>query len=231
MLNQQLKDILKGLLGLFIYFFAMLTNLNVIILKGLNINYQAWNDVQISIYLLSYQFIIIGIIIFLFWQTYKNNFIKFFSNFKKYISEYIKYWFIALGLMIISNALIQIVATGIAPNEEAVRETLNIQPLYTFIASVIIAPILEESVFRLSFRKIFANMNIVYILITGFAFGLLHVLGNVYVWTDWLYLLPYSIPGLVFAYTLVKSDNIFVPISLHTIHNGILITIQLLAML
>ena len=186
---------------------------------------------QISIYLLSYQFIIIGIIIFLFWQTYKNNFIKFFSNFKKYISEYIKYWFIALGLMIISNALIQIVATGIAPNEEAVRETLNIQPLYTFIASVIIAPILEESVFRLSFRKIFANMNIVYILISGFAFGLLHVLGNVYVWTDWLYLLPYSIPGLVFAYTLVKSDNIFVPISLHTIHNGILITIQLLAML
>ena len=33
-------------------------------------------------------------------------------------------------------------------------------------------------------------------------------------------------PGCVFAYTLTKSDNIFVPISLHMLHNTLMIVLQ-----
>ena len=222
---------LKGFLGLSIYFIAAMTNLSSIILDIFNINYQNWTDTAIYTYLIIYQFMVVGIIIALFGKTYKKHFIDFKNNFKNYISNYIKYWFMTLGLMMLSNILIQMITSGIAPNEQAVRDTLQMEPLYTFIASVIIAPFLEESVFRLSIRKIVPNNKWLYIIISGISFGLLHVIGNISVWSDWLYLVPYSIPGLIFAYTLVKSDNIFVPISLHTIHNGVLITIQLLAML
>ena len=83
-------------------------------------------------------------------------------------------------------------------------------------------------------------------LVSGISFGFVHILSSLLVivsnsieagnlvltgWTDLLYIIPYSIPGIIFAYTLVKSKNIFVPISLHMIHNGFLITIQLLTML
>ena len=40
-------------------------------------------------------------------------------------------------------------------DEKSIIETLKIAPIYTFIITVFVAPILEELVFRLSFRKIF----------------------------------------------------------------------------
>lgn len=224
-------NILKGFLAIAIYFLTSATNFNSLILDILNINYKNWPDAAIYTYLIAYQVIIIVGIICLFYKTYKKHFINFKNNFKSYISKYIKYWFITLGLMMASNIIIQMIASGIAQNEQAVREMLHLEPLYTFIASVIIAPFLEESIFRLSIRKIIPNNKWLFILISGISFGLLHVIGDITVWTDWLFIVPYSIPGLVFAYTLVESDNIFVPISLHTIHNGILVTIQLLTML
>lgn len=221
-------NVLKGFLAIAIYFFASATDFSTWILEVLNINYQSWSDIAVYIYLISYQLLICLAIVLIFRKTYKEHFIKFKNNFKNYISGYIKYWFITLGLMMLSNIIIQMIASDIAQNEQAVRKMLELSPVYTFIASVIIAPFLEESIFRLSIRKIIPKYKWLYVFVSGLSFGLLHVIGNITVWTDWLFIVPYSIPGCVFAYTLVKSDNIFVPISLHTIHNGILITIQLL---
>ena len=238
-------NILKGVLVVFIYFWTSLSNLRISILNTFNIDYNNWSNMAKYIYLILYQFVVVGIIIAVFWKTYKEHFIKFKNNFKAYISGYIKYWFLALGLMMISNIFIQMIASEIAQNEQAVRSQLYMEPLYTFIASVIIAPFLEESIFRLSIRKIIPKHKWAYILISGISFGFLHVLDSLLIiieastiaghlvltgYTDLLYIIPYSIPGCIFAYTLVKSNNIFVPISLHTIHNGILVTIQLLLM-
>lgn len=231
MKKNNINNILKGFLAIFIYFYASATNFNIWILDILHLNYTKWSNEVKCAYSIIYQLFICIAIISIFYKSYKEQFIKFIKNFKNYISNYIKYWFMALGLMILSNIIIQMIASGLAPNEQAVRDTLQLEPLYTFIVSVIIAPFLEESIFRLSIRKIISKCNWLFIFISGLSFGLLHVIGNTAVWTDWLFIVPYSIPGIIFAYTLVKSDNIFVPISLHTIHNGILVTIQLLTML
>ncbi len=223
------KGIIKGSFAIALYFICNLTNLNVIILKILHIDYSNWSSFMACAYLIIFQLILLLAIFFMFKDTYIKNFKEYKNNFKNYMNEYIKYWFIALGLMIVSNLIINLIASGIAPNEQGVRDMLDIEPLYTFISAVILAPLLEESIFRLAIRKIIPHQKWIFILVSGLFFGLLHVIGNVDVWTDWLYLLPYSVPGLVFAYTLTKSNNIFVPISLHFIHNFILITIQLLA--
>lgn len=223
------KGIIKGSFAIALYFICNLTNLNVIILKILHIDYSNWSSFMACAYLIIFQLILLLAIFFMFKDTYIKNFKEYKNNLKNYMNEYIKYWFIALGLMIVSNLIINLIASGIAPNEQGVRDMLDIEPLYTFISAVILAPLLEESIFRLAIRKIIPHQKWIFILVSGLFFGLLHVIGNVDVWTDWLYLLPYSVPGLVFAYTLTKSNNIFVPISLHFIHNFILITIQLLA--
>jgi membrane protease YdiL (CAAX protease family) len=102
-------------------------------------------------------------------------------------------------------------------------------PILTFMSAVIIAPLLEELVFRKSFRYMFSN-NILFILFSGITFGAFHVVGSFETFFDLIYIIPYSVPGLVFAYTLVKSKNIFVPMGLHFLHNGILMSLQFLVM-
>lgn len=196
-------------------------------LEILNIHYEHWSNNDFLLYSLLYQFILIFIMIWVYRKELIPQFKEYIVNFKQYISEYIKYWFIALGLMILSNLLIKPFTSDIAKNEEQVQSLIRTLPVYTFIMSAIFAPILEELVFRFSIQKITCYKKYLFIFLSGLVFGFMHIIGNATVWTDWLFILPYSIPGWIFAYTLVKSNNIFVPISLHTIHNGILVTLQI----
>ena len=62
-------------------------------------------------------------------------------------------------------------------------------------------------------------------------FGALHVVTSYTNTTDLLFIIPYSIPGCAFAYMLVKSDNICVPISMHMLHNTIMIIFQIIALM
>ena len=127
--------------------------------------------------------------------------------------------------MMVSNALINILGGGMADNETAIRNQFAATPIYTFIAAFLLAPILEESVFRLSFRNIFKN-NFVFIIMSGFAFGALHLTGVFDNSLMPLYLLAYSSCGLAFAYILTKTDNILVTMGFHAMHNGILLSLQ-----
>ena len=97
-------------------------------------------------------------------------------------------------------------------------------PIYAIITAIFIAPITEELIFRLNFRNIFKN-DLVFIIISGLAFGIMHFTGAK-TSEELLYIIPYSIPGFIFAYTLKKSNNIFVPISLHMIHNTLMVILQ-----
>ena len=54
----------------------------------------------------------------------------------------------------------------------------------------------------------------------------MHIFGNVSNLYDVLYIIPYSIPGFIFAYIYTESDNIFSSMGLHFMHNLILISLQ-----
>lgn len=220
------KSFLIGILIFAFYFIASFYQ--DIPLKLLNINYQEWSNMAIIIYSLIYELLLILIVIFAYRKELIKQFIDYKNHIKGYLKVYIKYWFLALGLMYVSNLIILMFTSDIAQNEAQVRSLLDSFPLYTFIVTVIFAPVIEELIFRYSIRKICFQIKWLFIILSGLVFGAMHVFGNVTVWTDVLFIIPYSIPGWVFAYTLDKSDNIFVPISLHTIHNGILISLQLL---
>ena len=224
-----LKNILTGVGVIFFYLFT--STFVTEILSGLGINYNNLSTPLKSTCLIIYQILMTLVIVYICKKIIITDFKAFIKNNIKYFKEYIKYWFLMLMLMISSNLIVTFfTTTDIANNQNTIIETLKVAPIYTFILTVFVAPILEELVFRLSFRKIFSN-NILFILFSGLVFGSMHVIGTCEHLIDLLFIIPYSIPGFIFAYIYTKSKNICVPISLHFIHNGVMMSLQILLLI
>ena len=142
-----------------------------------------------------------------------------------------QYWALAFSLMLISNmVIVTLFPNSIATNQEIINNNLMVAPFYMVVSAVLFAPFLEEVIFRLGFRYIFKT-DVLFIIASGLVFGSLHVIGSYQNLIDLIYIIPYSIPGFIFAYTLVKSKNIFIPISLHLFHNGIMMFVQVVLLL
>lgn len=224
------KERVKGVGGLSTYF--LLYIFSPLIIKLLPISIESLkkpnNELLFNI---GYELFMLIIVFFILKDTIINDFKIFIKYLSKFIKGYIKFWFIALGLMMVSNVIILMFTKDIAQNEQSVRELIKINPILSILLASILAPLLEEFVFRLSLYKILSKRKWLFIILSGLIFGSMHVLPTAKIWTDYLFLIPYSIPGCVFAYTLYKSKNIFVPISLHFIHNTSAIIIQIIALI
>lgn len=164
--------------------------------------------------------LLMGILIFIYRKTFIKDFKKFFNqDVGKHILYSFKYWLVGLMIMIISNCMISIVLNNqIATNEKAVRQLIDTYPIYMAFQLIIYAPITEELVFRKSIRNITSNQYI-YIFLSGFIFGGMHVISSLNTPLDLLYLIPYCSLGFTFAYLYHKTDNIFSTITAHTFHN------------
>jgi len=222
------KDIILGLFGFFMYFFLSIIELLPFEIAGIDINHIP-NFIKIS-YLIIYEIMEIAVLLLIFNKQIINNFEDMLKNHKQYFSKYFKYYLIGLAVMLISNFfIIFILDGGVADNEETIRNMFKVSPLYIYFSSVIYAPIVEELTFRQSLRNIFGK-NFIFVILSGLIFGGLH-LSNISSITDLLYIIPYGSLGFVFAYILYKTDNIFISMGLHFMHNGILISLQFLTLL
>lgn len=229
--KKELQDAFKGCFGFLLYFIMSFGS--TVPLDLFNIDYTTMDIVSKQVYLIGYSFLTV----FLFFILYEKDIIRDFKdfkvNYKTYFCKYFKYWLFAIAIMYCSNVCIVIIkylnfgAISIANNEETVRETLAKAPYYTFIAAAITAPFIEEMTFRKSIRKVFNN-DLVFIIISAFIFGGLHVFTTNMTLIDLLYLVPYCAPGVAFAYIYVKTNNIFSSMSLHFLHNSILMILQVI---
>lgn len=221
-----LKTASLGFICLFIYFF--LPNLEIGFLKLYGIDYDILSTSVKAIYVSIWDIITICLIMMILYGKIDRDLKNMKKNHKAYFKKYFKFYLIALGVMILSNLMINLFVTnGIATNEEYLRDTFVVAPIYVYFASVVFAPLIEELVFRQGIRNIISN-KIIFILVSGLVFGGLHVLTGFDDVTDLLYIIPYSAPGIAFAYMLADSDNIFISIAIHCMHNGILMALQFL---
>lgn len=227
--KQNKKEWFLPLIGLGAFFtYFILSELEGLPFQLLGINTNeipAWLKI---IYMISYEIVFMAIIAFIFRKKLKKDFIDLKKNHKNYYATCFKYWLIGIMVMMLSNVFISLINNGgIANNEQAIRQMMNISPLYIFFSAVLFAPLVEELIFRQSFRYIFSS-NTLFIFMSAFVFGGLHVFSSMESLVDLLYIIPYGAPGAVFAYMLTKTDNIFVPMGFHLMHNGILVSLQLL---
>lgn len=223
--KEYIINIIIGLMALFIYF--SFSYLELGILELLNINYENMNIILKVLYLIICETIELIILIMLFYKKLKENLKDIKKNHREYFDKYFKYWLFILGVMMVSNLFIMLITNNqTSGNEQAVRDMLVKSPIYAYFSGVIFAPIAEELIFRRGLRNIFRN-DTIFILISGLIFGGLHIITGYSGPLDLLYLIPYCIPGIVFAYILTKTDNVLIPMSIHFMHNGILIALQM----
>lgn len=205
-----------GIIGFVVWF--LFQNYSDLPFKILNINPPT---LFLEVYTILVEILTILFIFLLFKKEIVHMWKDFYENRDKYFKKYFKYWFLILVLMAFSNGIITLInKSEISNNQEAINDMFKRLPIYTYILSVFLAPIIEELVFRFCFMKIFNNKYL-YMILSGVIFGLFHIIGSFESAYDFLFLVPYSIPGLIFAYILYDSKNIFNTIWLHFVHNGI----------
>lgn len=222
-----IKSIPKSSFVLLLFFFSSLVQLIPISLLKWDINNLTGNqEVLLSIFSNSIFLIILAILYF---KTLKNDFKKIKGNFYKMMDSGIKYWLIGLVVMMASNIIINLFITGAnATNEQGVQELIKSSGFLSIVAVGILAPIIEELVFRKAFREVFNN-KWAFILSSGLVFGALHVVLSLSSAWDLFYIIPYSSLGIAFGYMYYKTDNVYTSIFIHMFHNTALTSLSLIS--
>ena len=161
----------------------------------------------------------------------KDDLIKQYKDFKnnkiKYLKIILKYTFICFILMMFSNYIINKFINVLPTNELNNRELIKNNILLAFIYIVIIAPLLEEYVFRYSFRKI--NNYYLYMFMTLSLFTFIHLM-SINSISEIYYLIPYSIIGFGFSSIYFKTQNYFASLFSHIIHNLLCVIIIMIGL-
>lgn len=201
----------------------------ITILAIFGINYTTFSETGKIIYLIISDILLLMILIKLYQKDIIHNFYEYFNkDWKEHLKESARYWGIGLLVMVLSNYVIAILTNGEpAANEEAVRNLIQISPLYMAFELIIYAPISEELIFRKSIHNI-TNNRYIYVLLSGLIFGGLHAITSFNTPIDLLYLIPYCSLGFAFALLYNKTNNIFSTITIHSIHNTLALILYLI---
>ena len=216
-MHNNYKPIINLALVLFLFYISSLFRLIPIVLFNIDIN--TCSD-KVYNFLRIFPNIVLTILLFIiFWSDLKKDFKVFRKKFGEITDVAIKYWVIGFVCMLVSNLLIQLLLpVSIASNEQEIRKFIDSTPFFAFLATCVFAPLLEELIFRKSFKDAIKNKWL-FIILSGFVFGAMHVLGSIESLYSLLYIIPYSSLGISFAYMYYKTDNIFSSIFAHFVHN------------
>ena len=215
------NKIIKNILMFLSYFVYEYIALFIVLLFGVKLN----TNLSKSIYLIASSLIYLIFVLFM----YRKELINDLKSFKfKTIFKYIPIYLLGILLMIGLNTIIyKITNTTISGNEESIRKSIKLFPIYMCFSTVIYAPLVEEIIFRKTFKNIIKNGTI-FILVSGIVFGLIHISYSDNMFNELLITVPYMIMGFDFAYIYHKSNNIFTTITIHSLHNLVLLMIQFL---
>ena len=175
------------------------------------------------------EFIVQTILFVIVFLVYKRKIFedknKFKKDFKKYLILSLKLFLMLLLVKFISayiTAFLSVILDApieTSENQVAITDLLKSSPILIFIASVFLAPFTEEIIFRLGIRKIIKK-DLVFIIVSGFLFGLMHIFPtNINLTLALLQSITYVSLGCLLAYLYVKHDNIYIIIILHALNN------------
>ena len=213
---EKVKLFLKGILYILLYFI-----ITIFIYSLFYTHIYGDNLILANLATILSDLIVLFIFIVVFRKTIVPDFHYFKNNFKMYIKNNYHYWLIGLAIMVITNTIIGLFIANLPTNEELNREILLSVPLSSIFAMVIAGPINEELLTRIIFKKTIKK-EYLYIFISGFVFGSLHMLSATSL-IELLYVIPYTALGCAFAKMYYKTDNIWPNIFFHSIHNLIAI--------
>jgi membrane protease YdiL (CAAX protease family) len=216
------KNLIKNIIKMIIIFIAFLFGslFKLIPIYLFNINTKKASTTTLTLLTVFADICILIIALALYGKELKQEW----KNFKKKLGDNFdiafKYYFMGLGIMIGSNIIINyILKLGNSQNEVLVQSMIKDTPWLMLLFAGLFAPIIEEIVFRKSLKNVFKNMYL-FIFISGFIFGLLHIISyNLKTPLELLYIIPYGALGLFFALMDYKIDSTYPSIFMHMFHN------------
>lgn len=219
--NINFKELLKGLMIIALYFFLG----ELLSIPFLFLYKQKILNLEIANLLLYISLTIIFTIIY--FKDLKSDLKIFFKKPKEILKIGFNYWIKGLFIMMLSSFIFNIIGIGTSINQEQNIELLKSMPLYEIISAVMLAPILEELVFRRSLKYAFKN-NYIYAYTVGLIFGFIHITTSLSSPIMLLLIIPYSAMGIAFGFTYKKTNNIFSTITIHMLHNAISLGLAML---
>jgi hypothetical protein len=222
-MKEKIVDFLKFILIIFMFFFLGSLVVDVLSLLGFDtslFDYQDYGYLEALLELL-----LAIVVLYLYRKKFKTDGKSLEKNYKYYLNEIFRYFALFLALKIVSSILTSVIGLilGIviedSDNQNTVVALSQSVPLMTLISTVILAPVVEEGIFRLGIRKIFKN-NYLFILISGSIFGLMHIFPtDLSLDIALTYSITYLTMGFYLAYIYVQTDNIWVNIIVHALNN------------
>lgn len=180
-----------------------------------------WVDIISNIFMFIMLFIV-----------FKDDLKRDFKYFREYFREYsaltLKYYGLSLCVMFVVNISIRMY-TGLenATNQENLQLAFNNSPFLIILLAVIIAPFIEELMFRGIFRKLINN-KYAYIISSGLIFGLMHVIDDFKSPQELLFILVYGTLGIFLSSLYHKTNNIFTNMMFHFMQNSLAVLAMIL---
>ena len=224
-----MKDNVKNIFKLIISF-VLFFNLSLVIayiFKLVGINYSDFNYIDYAC-LNTFIELIMFVVVILFYKKYlKKDLVLFKLNKKDYIKKIISYFLIFLvvkyGVALFSSLLLVMLGSDLvtSENQEAVVTLAKTLPFMMMISTSLLAPFVEEGIFRLGIRKVINNKYL-FILVSGLIFGFMHIFPTeLPLYVALIESLNYVTMGLLLAYIYNETDNIYVVVIIHALNNSL----------
>lgn len=224
--NFNLSKLIKSLLIIYLFFYRAIFNVIPIYLFNIDVNNISTKTLG---YFNLYMGLAFGLVVyFVYYKDLLNELKTFIKKFWNNFDIGLKYWLIGLAIMFVSNLfLVLILRAGGSNNENAVQDLIKVCPIAMVFYSCLVAPFVEEIVFRKALKDVIKNKGI-FIIASFLFFGGAHVLSMAKNFVDLLYIIPYGALGATFAIAYYKTDTVFTSILFHIIHNSSLFFLSLL---
>ena len=222
-----MKDNVKNIFKLIISF-VLFFNISLVItyiFKLVGINYSDFNYIDYAC-LNTFIELIMFVVVILFYKKYlKKDLVLFKLNKKDYIKKIISYFLIFLvvkyGVALFSSLLLVMLGSDLvtSENQESVVTLAKTLPFMMMISTSLLAPFVEEGIFRLGIRKVINNKYL-FILVSGLIFGFMHIFPTeLPLYVALIESLNYVTMGLLLAYIYNETDNIYVVVIIHALNN------------
>ena len=164
-------------------------------------------------------FILFIIIIYTYYKDFLNDFKDLKINKKKLLIG-LKAFIIGLVLYVGLNAILKLGVNLEQDNTNAMLNVYSKIPVLFVFASVFYYPIIEEIVFKKTFKEFITNKWL-FVVVTGFITAFFTLALSLNSITSLLYFIPIAVFSMTFSYIYYETDNILVAIFYRILYNVI----------
>lgn len=171
---------------------------------------------------------VIALFIYLFKDDFKEYNKGLVKNPKKVIGVGLLFALFAFIAMPICNIILHVLNVSASDtNNDTINTLYGVIPLYMMFQTLIYSPIVEGITFRKVFKDAINNKWL-FIIISGFVFGLYHIIYNMTSLSQILLMLQYFVVGMLYAGAYSKTDNIYSAFIATFVYNLAVFVINLL---